>query len=483
MREFARPDQFVTTCMALPAARRRRRGARPRARRRRGQPVLRDAGRAHDAGGPAGGRAAACGGTARGRLGDLPRRPTSRAAPSKQPFLVTETNAIVDRRVALELPRLPRPVAPGGVGARLPRRADDRVLALAHAALRARDVLARRRSPHGEPGPLLRRGQADRRRVRAPGAAVADLVPDADVAPALVAREPVGDGVPAAARRRGRPRARSRLLRPHLRPLLRGPVRRRPAGRRRLPAASRQRRRRRSSRAGRCSSCPALYIADDVLLDLLDAYARAGGHSWSASAPATPTTRRGRARRSCPAGCARRRASATTSTRTSRCRFRCAKGGRGFDAPRGRGRDGVGRRARARGRRDARGATSTRISGAGRRSRRTRTATGASPTSARCPTGARGGPRPLAADLRHDAWADAARDGDGHERPQPPTAGGCGSCPTGPGSRRSVALPVAAQTCCPRRSSAVGSDLTWRHGMSGCSWRPREENNEEGRSS
>ena len=108
--------------------------------------------------------------------------------------------------------------------------------------------------------------------------------------------------------------------------LLRGPVRRRPAGRHRLPAASRQRRRGarrplagarrpRALRRRRRAARPARRL-------------RAGGRSSRARLPQRLRRRRGAAarRRSCRAGCARRSGPATASTRTSRCRCRCARG-------------------------------------------------------------------------------------------------------------------------------------------------------------
>ena len=190
----------------------------------------------------------------------------------RQPFLVTETNALSIGDVAPQLPRLRRPVAPGGVGAGGPRRADGRVLALALDPLRPRAVLAGRAQPRRRARPLLRRGHADRGRLRARGRRGRRPRAGRRRRAALQPREQVGDGVPPAAGDRGR-RRRPRLLRAHLQPLLRGPVRR-PACR---PRSST---RRTSTATGTPvpDRVPRLYVADDALLDRLAAYARAGGH-------------------------------------------------------------------------------------------------------------------------------------------------------------------------------------------------------------
>ena len=197
VRELARPDQFVTTCMALgrpafDAADLNRRSTsrrstpttrcrtRSRCRPRRPARPRRSAGSATRAvvDLPAGGHDAR-----RARPGAVPRDGDQRAR---------------HRRVAPELPRLRRPVAPGGLGARGPRRAHGRVLALALDPLRPRGVLARRAQPRRRARPLLRRGGADRRRASsAPGEAVVDLEPEADVGDPLLDGEPLGAGVPA----------------------------------------------------------------------------------------------------------------------------------------------------------------------------------------------------------------------------------------------------------------------------------------------
>ena len=80
VREIARPDQFITTCMALLAPRLRPRRSQPRAGHRRGQPLLPDAGLADDARSPAGGRPGppALGPAVGGLVGLPPGRPDAR---------------------------------------------------------------------------------------------------------------------------------------------------------------------------------------------------------------------------------------------------------------------------------------------------------------------------------------------------------------------------------------------------------------------
>ena len=120
---------------------------------------------------------------------------------------------------------------------------------------------------------------------------------------------------------------------------------------------------------------PALYVADDVLLDLLDAYARAGGHlvlgfrTGYADDEARP-------RPEIMPGRLREAVGATYGEYTNLAAPGAAASDAGFDAARRRGRHGMGGRARARGRRRRSCATSTRTSGAGRRSPPTRTGSG-----------------------------------------------------------------------------------------------------------
>ncbi len=85
----------------------------------------------------------------------------------QEPFFVTETVASSIGEHSASYPGLRRPVAPGGVGARRPWRPDDRVLALAHDPPGQRGPLGR--DPRPQPGarPLLRRARPARRRVRA----------------------------------------------------------------------------------------------------------------------------------------------------------------------------------------------------------------------------------------------------------------------------------------------------------------------------
>ena len=234
---------------------------------------------------------------------DLTRAPRDAAVPCHR------DERDLDRRVALELPRLRRPVAPGGVGARGPRRADGRVLALALASTYGHETYWLGILGHdGEPGRCYDEVAQIAGEFERAGAAVADLVPDADVGRPLLAREPLGAGVPPAARRRGRPRARPPTP-------TSGSLARFYEG---LFGAGLQADVVYAQELGSDAAAlvarwpvlvvPALYIADDALLDLLDAYARPAAISCSASAPATPTTRRGPRRGDArPAACRGRR--------------------------------------------------------------------------------------------------------------------------------------------------------------------------------
>ena len=299
-------------------------------------------------------RAEPLGGAARGRVGDLPPgRPDARRS-RQEPFLVTETNATSIGELARELPRLRRPVAPGGVGARRPRRADGRVLALAHASTSATRRTGCGVLGHdGEPGRCYDEveriaGEFDARR-----------------------RPPSPTSCPTPTSRcctRARASGRWSSIR-------RWPARAGPSPTAAPTTASS----RASTRACSAPACrptsstpqhlgsdadalvarwpvlvvPALYVADDALLDLLDAYARAGGHlvlgfrSGYADEEArrAPEVMPGRLREAVGRD-------ATASTRTSRAG--AAAVGRGLRPARRRGRDRMGGRARARGRRDAR---------------------------------------------------------------------------------------------------------------------------------
>ena len=64
-------------------------------------------------------------------------------ASRQAPYLVTETNASQYRRAMGQPPRVRRSVASGRLGVHRARRAHDRVLAVEHAAVRGRDLLGR----------------------------------------------------------------------------------------------------------------------------------------------------------------------------------------------------------------------------------------------------------------------------------------------------------------------------------------------------
>ena len=223
----------------------------------------------------------------------------------------------------------------------------------------------------------------------------------------------------------------------------------------------------RSWPAGRCSWSPRSTSPTTCCWTCSTATRGRAGISCSASAAATPTTRRGRARRSCRAGCARRSGPATASTRPggagaaapgNRCRLRL---------PRRCDRDGMGGRARARGRRDPRAlrAPAPRSLGGGHHGRA----------------------RPGTRDLRGHAlrprqavalarWLRRAPDV-WEDRPETvtvtsartPEGGGCASCRTGPGNRRAGVAGGGARPAVPRQTSPVVRTWTWRHGIFGCS--------------
>ena len=143
VREYARADQFVTTCIAYERPTVDDANLTKALDVTAGQPLLRDAGRARRAG-P--GRRAPQGWTTSGAWSLFAS--ADRMFASKQaPFLVTETNAGAIGGPVGELPGVRRSVAPGRLGVRRPGRGDDRVLALAHQPLRHRDVLDRHPAP------------------------------------------------------------------------------------------------------------------------------------------------------------------------------------------------------------------------------------------------------------------------------------------------------------------------------------------------
>ena len=142
VREYARPDQFVTTCIAYE------------------RPAVDDANltRALDvtAGNPyyamQDALAVPTTPTAAAGLDDLGgvepvrlRGPDVRVQAGAVPGHRDQRRR--HRRTVGELPGVRRPVAPGRLGVRRPGRGDDRVLALAHQPLRHRDVLDRHPAP------------------------------------------------------------------------------------------------------------------------------------------------------------------------------------------------------------------------------------------------------------------------------------------------------------------------------------------------
>ena len=97
-------------------------------------------------------------------------------------FLVTETDAQSIGGSDVQPAALPRPAQAGRVRVRLARRGDDRVLALAHAALRHRDLLGRRAAAQPRAGPGLPGGRRVGAELQAIGTTLDGFEPDADVA-------------------------------------------------------------------------------------------------------------------------------------------------------------------------------------------------------------------------------------------------------------------------------------------------------------
>ena len=155
VREYARDDQFVTTCIAYD------------------RPTVDDANLTRDldvtAGNPyyAMQDALAVPSTARSSAG-LDHLRSMEPVPLRGPDVRLQTGAVPDhrdqrrrdRRIRDQLPRLRRAVAAGGVGLRRPRCRDDRVLALAHQPLRHRDLLGRDPAPRPAAGTGVRASSA-----------------------------------------------------------------------------------------------------------------------------------------------------------------------------------------------------------------------------------------------------------------------------------------------------------------------------------
>ena len=157
VREYARPGQFVTTCIAYP------------------RPAIDDEALVEALDVTAGNPYYAM----QDHL-DATKSTSSRVTPwtttgvaalfrqadrmfssNQSRFLVTETDAQSIGGSEFNLPPYPGPAGAGGLRVHLARRGDDRVLALAHAALRHRDLLGRRAS--AQPGSRPRLPRARRR--------------------------------------------------------------------------------------------------------------------------------------------------------------------------------------------------------------------------------------------------------------------------------------------------------------------------------
>ena len=194
----------------------------------------------------------------------------------QEPFLVTETNASSIGFVVGQPAGLRRAVAAGRLGAGRPRRADDRVLALAHAALRHRDLLGRRSCrTAARPGRTYRQiSQLGAEFARA-GDCVAGLVPDADIA--MVFDMPsrwIMQKYPALCHPDGTPdeRAYQGLFEPFYRGAFDAGLQVRILHASQLASVED------AVRDYPVLVAPGLYIAGDETLDWLRDYAEAGGH-------------------------------------------------------------------------------------------------------------------------------------------------------------------------------------------------------------
>ena len=375
----------------------------------------------------------------------------------------------VDRRLGGELHALPRPAAPGGVGLVARGARHGRVLALALAALRRRDVLGRDPRPQPRAGPDLRRAGRGRRRAQARRPAHRRAAPASDVAVLVSAEsrwamEFVGPLRGPDAGVDGRPA----VLRADPRRVLPRAVRRRARGGHRRAATSCPTTPREVAGAGRCSSCPGSTSPTTRCWSGCAATRRPAGTSCSPRARATPTRRASPATRSCRACCARRPARTTSSTRTSRspCRSRAP---RGSPARRPAWADGLvpeGATVLARYEHPHLEAFAAVDDERPRRA-------AASPTSAPCPTGA------LARVAGRVAGRDVAARGpvaaavrvvaDLHVRRSPPTAACCGSSTTGAGSPPSWRCRRAARDVLSGAAPRRARRSRWGRGTCACS--------------
>ena len=175
----------------------------PRARHRRGQPVLRDAGGADDAGAAAGGRASRLAWNRAARpVGDPLRRPTSPAPRATR----RSSSRRPTRCPSASRTRTSRPTT--GSGARRRGRWWPAARAWSSTGTGTRSTSATRRTGSAcstttaSPAAATPRCSGSPASFERAGDAVVDLVPDADVGLLYSPREQVGDGVPPAARRR-----------------------------------------------------------------------------------------------------------------------------------------------------------------------------------------------------------------------------------------------------------------------------------------
>ena len=295
-------------------------------------------------------------------LGAVPDAPTGCSPPARSRSWSPRPTP-VHRHAVGQPPRVRRPVAAGRLGARLARRPDDRVLALAHAALRHGDLLGRRPAAQRPARPHVRGARPARRRIRDRRRARRRPRPRTPTSRWSTRRRASGscrstrrcatpDGGPDAAAYHG-----------IFDPFYRGAFDAGPPGahRPRPPAARPERRAGRPDAGGGRATHPVLVVAGALRRRRRDArlarrLRRTPAATWcSARAPATPTTRPAPATSRRPHGSPRPPASGTTSSATSCATSRSVpRPGGPLDLPERRDGDPLGRRPHRRRRRCAR---------------------------------------------------------------------------------------------------------------------------------
>ena len=264
-----------------------------------------------------------------------------RAAPPGRSALLVEAVEVprhrdrcpVDRRVVVQPAALPGPAQAGGVRVRLARRGDDRVLALAHAAVRHRDLLGRRAAAQPRAGTRVPRGRRARRRARRRSARRSTAT-----SPTRTSRSSgrTTAASPSSSSRRSRHPTASPIARRTSASSTRSTAASSTPARSRASCTCRRRTpwaRPNSPRGSRCSSHPGCTSQPTPTSTSCATTRRRAATSSSASARATATRRRGRGSRSHRRGSTRPRASGTTSSRTWATRCRSPRPGRSRHPP------------------------------------------------------------------------------------------------------------------------------------------------------